>query len=67
MRSRAVTKLDSPHRRSPPDWRGLTIRFTEELRQRLVAEARAAERSLNSEIIYRLRKSLESSSGLGNT
>jgi hypothetical protein len=60
-----VTEIDLPVRdRRRTRWdRGLTIRFTEELRQRLVAEAVASERSLNAEIVWRLRTSLESNSG----
>ena len=34
------------------------LRFTKELHEQLAAEARASERSLNSEIVYRLRQSL---------
>jgi predicted HicB family RNase H-like nuclease len=35
------------------------LRFPEELRRQLAAEAKAAERSLNAEIVYRLRQSLK--------
>jgi G3E family GTPase len=37
----------------------VSLRFDEALHQQLVAEARRAVRSLNGEIIYRLRKSIE--------
>jgi hypothetical protein len=42
-----------------PDDRPFFLRrFPEEVRRRLVDEARASERSLTAEIIYRLRQSL---------
>jgi hypothetical protein len=37
------------------------FRCPEQLRERLVVEAEAAERSLTAEIVFRLRKSLEHS------
>jgi len=37
----------------------ITLRFDESLHQRLVAEARRSLRSLNGEVVYRLRESIE--------
>jgi predicted HicB family RNase H-like nuclease len=37
----------------------VNLRFDEALHQRLVAEAKRSVRSLNGEIVYRLRESIE--------
>ena len=50
-----MTTDDQPH----PSRRPFFLRFPEDLRQRLAAEAEAAERTLTSEVIFRLRRSLE--------
>ncbi|MGA8584254.1 MAG: Arc family DNA-binding protein [Roseiarcus sp.] len=44
--------------RNPLDIVALQVRLTEAMRRQLVAEAKANERSLNSEIVYRLGQSL---------
>ena len=47
-----------------PDDRPFFLRrFPNEVRRRLVDEARASERSLTAEIIYRLRQSLRATDG----
>jgi predicted HicB family RNase H-like nuclease len=40
----------------------VNLRFDEELHKQLVAEAKRRVRSLNGEIVYRLRKSIEGDS-----
>jgi len=40
------------------DRRVYFCRFTDELYERLAAEARAAERSVNAEVVFRLKQSL---------
>jgi Arc-like DNA binding dprotein len=35
------------------------VRLNEAFRQQLIAEAKRSERSLNGEIVYRLRRSIE--------
>jgi Arc-like DNA binding dprotein len=42
-----------------PVRRPFLFRFPNDLREQLVCEAEAAERTLTAEIVYRLRKSLE--------
>jgi hypothetical protein len=44
--------------RKPLDIVAMQVRLTEALRRRLAEEAKANERSLNSEIVYRLGQSL---------
>jgi predicted HicB family RNase H-like nuclease len=42
-----------------PEIVNVSLRFDEALHQQLVAEAKRSVRSLNGEIVFRLRKSIE--------
>jgi predicted HicB family RNase H-like nuclease len=42
-----------------PDKVNTSLRFDKELHQRLVAEAKRSLRSLNGEVVYRLRESID--------
>jgi predicted HicB family RNase H-like nuclease len=46
-------------RNAPTGIVNVNLRFDEALHQRLVAEARHSLRSLNSEVMFRLRESVE--------